>query len=336
MTHTGALQGQAEAGPGTRAKPGRKLAGGLWRRFTAFLGALNQKLTYVIGLPAVVLLANVMIGHFQFMSDYQNKVVTEGSRQVSAAESTFTDVSTTFARALTLQQQLFFNFRDAIARKTDGDDRALETKDARAIYKEYDQVRMYLQQNIDLLAHRVEANIDWPSDVERDSAAQAIGGDPMSRLALGAYNFDCDGDMPSFTKNASLKPPPDMLKANPQAPALTVDWQSAKHHVLALYYCFYLTNNNIEAAREWASNSSINAPIKDKFLRRIDAIGEQIDNDAVRLNAFMTLAVNAIEVIRAKFRPRVWYCEVPILRQMIDAYSKKCTPIRTAQNGAAS
>ena len=46
----------------------------------------------------------------------------------------------------------------------------------------------------------------------------------------------------------------------------------------------------------------------------------------------MTLAARRIEVIRVKFRPTAWYCHVVVVREIYDAYTKNCTPIRTAQN----
>ena len=104
-------------------------------------------------------------------------------------------------RRVTLQQLLYFNYHDATKHHRDGDAQALETKNARAIFKEYDDLRTQLRESIDLMARRVEVTIDWASNTERDAAhAGAFGGDPMSRIALGAYDFQCDDDkyMPNF------------------------------------------------------------------------------------------------------------------------------------------
>ena len=50
----------------------------------------------------------------------------------------------------------------------------------------------------------------------------------------------------------------------------------------------------------------------------------------------MALAARRIETIQVKFRTRVWYCHVPLLREAIDAYSKKCKPVRTAERSSLS
>ena len=86
-------------------------------RVEGWLGRANQAVTYIVGLPVVTLLGSVLVGHFQYLSAYQDKVATESQRQITTAESTFTDIATTFSKALTLQQFLFFNFNDAVTRK---------------------------------------------------------------------------------------------------------------------------------------------------------------------------------------------------------------------------
>ena len=77
---------------------------------------------------------------------------------------------TSFATAITLQQLLFFNFRDAINANSQGDEKALETKTARALYSKYDELHTNLVENIDLLARRVEMDLDWSSDPNHDAA----------------------------------------------------------------------------------------------------------------------------------------------------------------------
>jgi len=88
--------------------------------------------------------------------------------------------------------------------------------------------------------------------------------------------------------------------------------------------------------RQWASDSPIGVEEKDDFTKNSGKIVDQLDREAIRLDSFMTLAARDIDAIRVKFRPRKWYCHVPIVREYIDRHSHKCTPIRTAQTGAAS
>lgn len=300
------------------------------------LTGINNQFHFFVSLPVLTVIGSALTGHFQYLSNYQEKVNTIATQQMAAAESIFTEVSTTFSKAIILQQTLYFDYQDAIKYETLKNETALETKNARAIYQEYYDLRTKLRQSIDLLARKMEINLDWPSDTERDAAeVKTIGSDPMNRIALGTYDFDCDGKkyMPKFDlKEFTVKvpPPESLLKENPEMRPLIIDWRSAKHHLLTLYFCFNRTHGNIEVVREWASNSSISNAAKEKFSRY--DIKSELDDIAIRLNAFMTLTMRDIEVIRVKFRPRGWYCHVPIVREIVDASGKICMPIRTAQN----
>ena len=315
---------------------------GLWSRCQDFLALVNDRFHFIVSLPIVTVLGSALVGHFQYQSEYQDKAKAEASAQIGAAEKTFTEISGIFSKAITLQQFLFFNYRDALKASADGDDRSLEAKNARAIFPDYDALRISLRESVDLIARQVERDIDWRSDPTHDGAADTIiGTDPISRIALGAYNFECDsnGPMPSFRPGEMttvLPPPPALLRENPGAQALALDWNSAKHHLLTLYYCFEVAHRRIATARQWAANSSIDNAARDHFRREIETIQINFDREAVRLNAFMALAARRIETIQVKFRTRVWYCHVPLLREAIDAYSKKCSPVRTAERSSLS
>lgn len=312
----------------------------LWARCKRGLSGLNKQITVIIGLPVVGVLTPVVVGHFQYLSAHSDKVREVGAQQTAAAEKAFTDVSAAMSRAITLQQLLYFNYRDALNAKIDGDDRTLEAKNARALYPQYDELRTALRENIDLMARQVEITLDWASDPDHNDAhGGIIGVDPMSRIALGEYNFDCDNKkyMPNFeTGHADLPPTAEMLAANPEAAALRVDWNSTKHQLLTLYYCFEGDHKWIAAARAWAANSTVNPAANANFIQHLDDIQQGFDREALRLNAFMTLAASAFGYIHVKFRPRVWCCHVPLLREVVDAYSKRCSPIRTAENASAS
>jgi hypothetical protein len=318
----------------------RHRPGSFWHRCGQFVDFINQKFAYFVGLPIVTVVGAFLASHYQYLSTYDDKVNAIGKEQILAAEATFADVSGQLSKAITLQQLLFFNYHDAIKTHRDGDAQALETKNARAIFKDYDDLRTQLRENVDLMARRVEVTIDWASNKNRDAAnAGPFGGDPMSRIALGNYDFNCDADkyMPSFKKpHVDVPPTKAMLKTDPNAPSLGIDWYSTKHQLLTLYYCFQATHGGIEVVRQWASSSAIDEQKKKDFIDDPDKLAGRFDREAQRLHYFNTLAARDIDAIRVIFRPRKWYCHLPVVREYIDHYGHKCTPIRTAQNGAAS
>jgi hypothetical protein len=309
---------------------------GLWSRCMEYLGRINRGLAYLIGLPVAGFIGTAFVGHFQYISSYHEKVTTVANQQLSAAEAAFGEISTTFSKAITLQQILYFNYRDAVKDDSDGDERAMETKNARARYQHYDDLRTSLRENIDLLARNVELKLDWATDDGRDSATALVGGDPMSRIALGNYDFDCDDEkyMPHFAPGKSqvdLPPPPAVLRTNPKAQPIGIDWFSAKHNLLTLYYCFETNHRRIAVVRKWAANSPVDAAEKERFVQKLDETQGSFDRVALRLNAFMILAGHRVEDIHVKFRPRAWYCHTPFVREIIDFYSKMCRPVRTAE-----
>jgi hypothetical protein len=309
----------------------------LRERCRNLLSGIQNRFHFFVSLPVITVIGSLLASHFQYLSAYQDKVAAEAKQQVSAAETTYTDVSIMFSKAITLQQYLFFDFRDSVKANTFSDGHALNTTDARAVFKQYDELRISLRQNIDLLARRVERDLDWRSDPERDPANVSLVDDPVTRIKLGAYNFECeseDGPMPDFhpgESNVALPPPPEMLAYNPKAKPLRLDWYSAKHHVLTLYYCFEVAHRRIVAARQWAANGTVDSAAANAFAHSMDNIQVSFNREAERLNAFMTLAARRIEIIQVKFRPRPWVCHAPLIRELVDVYSKTnyCLPIRT-------
>ena len=226
--------------------------------------------------------------------------------------------------------------------ETDGEEHALETKDARAIFPQYDELRINLRENADLLARNVERDLDWHSDRERDAAKATVGVDPVSRIAHAYYNFqyEDDGPMPDLHPGKTRVELPlteEMRRDNPNAHPLVLDRYSVKHQLLTLYFCFEVAHRKITAVRQRAGGGAVDASLKATFTQTVDTIGINLNREAERLNDFLMLAagrIETIETIEVKFRPGAWYCHVPLMREIIGFYSKSCTPIRTAQNGS--
>ncbi|MGA2566151.1 MAG: hypothetical protein ABSF41_04905 [Pseudolabrys sp.] len=126
----------------------------------------------------------------------------------------------------------------------------------------------------------------------------------------------------------------EMRRDNPNAHPLVLDWYSVKHQLLTPYFCFEVAHRRITAARQWAAGGTVDASLKATFAKTVDTIGINLNREAERLNYFLTLAASRIETIEVKFRPGAWFCHVPLVREIIDFYSKSCTSIRTAQIGS--
>ena len=178
--------------------------------------------------------------------------------------------------------------------------------------------------------------IDWPSNLKRDAAKVTIAdADPSIRPQLGAYDFDCDKYMPNFSApRVDIPVPKALLKETPKSKSLHLDWLSAQHHILTLHYCFETSNSRLGIVRQWASNSSVNAGERTNFIKKdnLRKVQNELDQEVLRLNAFMSLAMQRIEEIRVRYRPRGFWCYVPIVSEGISLLSNSCSPIRIAEN----
>jgi len=220
-----------------------------------------------------------------------------------------------------------------------------------------------------LLARKAEIYIDWASDFGRDAAqARTPTTDPLTQPLLGAYNFDCDdaANFPQFEtassesgKGASAKPvsgkpnedpcqvdkdqgnydPPKSYvnlcaRQNgaivPSKPAITIHWYSAKHQLLTMHYCFQTLHARLLPARDWASQSDLSPQRRAKFLAEREQTRTELDNQVMRLNAFMSLAMFQMENIREKYWPVGFVCHIPFVTPVVSLFSNYCTPVRTA------
>jgi len=337
--------------------------GSEWTRARAFFDGLNGILSYAKGLPVITLIGSLLVGYFQYLSAYQDKVSAQAKEDMTAATSTFSGIADAFSEAQMLQQILYFDYTAALANDADGDAQAIQTKNAQAIYAPYEHARIVLRQNGDLFARKAEIYIDRASDFGRDPAdTKTPTTDPLNELLLGAYNFDCDdaANIPHFNmldesgNRLQLAPDPPPCRHDPtevifdppgsyvrlcakengkivaDKPALTLHWYSAKHQLLAMHYCFERLHGQLLPARQWASQSSLSPEQRAKFIAKEANTSDGLASQAVRLNAFMSLAMCQMENIRVKYRPVGFMCHIPFATPFVDLFSNYCTPIRTA------
>ena len=98
-----------------------------------------------------------------------------------------------------------------------------------------------------------------------------------------------------------------------------------------IVYCFESTHNQMKTVRQWAAKNRVDQVAKEEFVKqRFPTIRKILDNQVVRLNIFMSVAMNELNRIRDKYRPTGFSCHLPILREAIDLFAaRSCTPVLT-------
>ncbi|MGH6671146.1 MAG: hypothetical protein ACRECV_04100 [Xanthobacteraceae bacterium] len=295
----------------------------IWARFRNGIIRTEKEYAFLKGLALVSLIGTLIGAYFQNLSAYEAKVSALAKDDLTAATQAFTDASTALSVPLSLQERLIFGYFDAVDQGVDNDDNAYVTKNAHAIDGPYETAYTTLRESINLLAQKMEIDLDWPSNAQHDPTKNvAPTADPITTSDLGAYKFNCETNMPSFGPNNHLLALPDPQK---KKPPLLINWYSAKHNVLTIYYCFNLTHNSIRVLREWASKIQPSTEERKTLLGRKKTLQTRLNNQVLRLYAFMGLAMNQIDLIRAKYRPNGYLCSVPGARE---ALGKTCAPIQ--------
>jgi hypothetical protein len=335
---------------------------GLWERIKFW----DSQFSVAKGLTVVTLLTGFFGGYFQYLNAYEEKVSADAKEDMANATATFVEISNTFAEAQMLQQIIYFDLKSALG--ADPGDTAMSTKNARDTFPDYVKVRTALRQNSGVLARKAELYVDWASDLKRDPAAQkTLDTDPLSETLLGDYNFECDAPLnfPHFMIADTQGEDHDPNQADedscaagkevedskrlylrhlcakedgkvvPDKPSVTINWYSAKHHVLTMHYCFEAAHRRIETARVWASNIDLSEQRKNEFLAGEKQAQADLNNQVIRLNAFMGLAMSQLERIRVKYRPVGFFCHVPLVRDAIGLFSTRCTPVRMASGDSS-
>jgi hypothetical protein len=160
-----------------------------------------------------------------------------------------------------------------------------------------------------------------------------VNRDPISTSELGAHDFDCDKAMPEFKDGL----PPYHARRASDGDILQVDWFSAKHHVLTIGYCFFVTHvGYMGVIREWASRHSFSANDRTKFFENARqqsckdkraVLHARLNTEVVRLNAFMSLAMVEMQRIRTRYRQDDLLCYVPGAREISRLTTGICKPI---------
>lgn len=332
-----------------------------------FAGRGEHSTTKTISVLSCV--AALLGGYFQYLMAYQEQVELQAKADVAAATAEFVEISNAYAEAQTLQQRIYADYLDATSDTSDQATRKMATDAGHATFQHYIKAKVELQQNSDVFARKAQIYIDWPSNSGHNAAnTKAMDGDPLTESLLASYKFDCnvDANLPRHVlaglangadarsrANASASNEDACTAANAQKEtvvgsstlicaindegkvnhgkhSIAINWQSARHHLLVMHYCFGVVHDQIATPRIWASDNDVNERRKADFLANAAAYQTSLDDQAMRLDAFMNLVMSQLDGIQVKYRPRAPLCHVPVLREAIGLFSSKCTPLRTA------
>ncbi|EJN12067.1 hypothetical protein PMI42_04674 [Bradyrhizobium sp. YR681] len=317
-----------------------------WQRIQSW----DSRLSVTKGLTAVTLLTGLLGGSFQYMSSYEQKVGEQAKADMDMATKTFLDISEAFAEVQTQQENMLPGQFGSLKAQANPafmpvDEKTLEP------FSDYRKARASLRRNGTIFARKAEIYIDWPSDMGRDAAAEhTLDQDPLTASLLTKYNFDCEAEanQPQFkgaiynggdpgrpSEDLCNDPTADGLKAyvnlcarhadgtiDPLQKVVTVNWWSAKHHVLVMHHCF-------EALRGQSTTlaSSSDTPNRPETTRPPASSEQRLQLQARRLDAFMTLTMAQLDRIRVRYRPTGFVCHVPLVRGAIGYFSNQCLPI---------
>ncbi|MFZ0607496.1 MAG: hypothetical protein WAM75_07460 [Xanthobacteraceae bacterium] len=305
----------------------KRVLGPFWRALKAIFDWIEAETSLVKKLSIYGVVSTLVIAYFQSLSAYHDRVATLAKDDISAAAQTFAEISSDLSGALALQRRLISDFYVAVPNDVYKNDAAFPTKDARTIYKDYNDSYASLHENYNLLARKAEMYLDWPSDPDRDPAETPSPiVDPINMSLLGAANFDCETSMPSFGAKQQIP-----IKDPINGKTYTIDWHSALHNVLTIEYCFDVTHAGIAGILQWAAQTNIDQ----KQWAYLTSLSNtelfnktRATNQVLRLNAFTGLAMNEIEQIRVKYRPPGFICSLPAVSEILSLFDS-CTPVPT-------
>src|SRR5947209_2233096 len=106
--------------PQTQSSPQEPRQGPLTR-----LAKFDRGFTLVRSLSLVGALSSLLVGYFQYLNSYQEKVNAQAKENMEYAAKTFDDIATKFSQVQTLQQQLFADYSTALDDRADANDQAL-------------------------------------------------------------------------------------------------------------------------------------------------------------------------------------------------------------------
>jgi len=178
----------------TRTQP--PAGAGVWQRIQSW----DSRLSVTKGLTAVTLLTGFLGGYFQYLNSYEQKVGEQAKADMQKATETFIEISNAFAEVQMLQESILPERFGPLKAQASPAFIPVDTKTLEPL-ADYWKARTALRRNGAIFARKAEIYIDWPSDMDRDAAAEhTLDQDPLTATLLTKYNFDCESEanLPQF------------------------------------------------------------------------------------------------------------------------------------------
>ncbi|HLN37962.1 MAG TPA: hypothetical protein VK337_09285 [Xanthobacteraceae bacterium] len=299
---------------------------GLWERVKRALVGSDTEFLFFRNLTFLGCLSTVLVGVFQYVSAYHDKVADLAKVDFNAATSALTETVNALSGPLSLQDRLIWYYSSAMKNKTENEDDAYETESARATYKSYDDSFTTLNAGIKLFARKMEIYLDLPGDLNHAAANNSLAKyTPISASILRESDFNCETDMPVFG-DAYMKKLTPKDDSNDSSNNPAINWRSVRDNLLTLQYCFEFTDQAMAGIRHWASKSTADKSRSKAIDVDIGKLKNLSKRQSQRFNDFMSVATFKIEQFRVTYQPNGFLCAVLGVDTALDHFAHVCTP----------
>jgi hypothetical protein len=257
---------------------------------------LDRPYRFATNLAFFGLLGTVLGAYFQYNSWRDEKTLARYQNELSTASSTFSEVAQALSSVMNLQQILFYGYKNALDYygPVNEQTRSYLSDSAKRTYEKYFVARTELRQNIDILSGKAALFLDRPieSDDQRVQMLMETKFVVSNRDRLEEEGFKCTMHLPDLVhRKVALK-------------TMDIDWNSARQHIGTFYYCSDAIHYQMLFIRMWAQSGVVGNEDNENARKQIDAIDANLKLQTDRLNAFISISLEKIELLRLRGRPK--------------------------------
>jgi hypothetical protein len=257
---------------------------------------LDRPYRFATNLAFFGLLGTVLGAYFQYNSWRDEKTLARYQDELSTASSTFSEVAQALSSVMNLQQILFYSYKNALDYYGPVNERTRTylSDSAKRTYENYFVARTALRQNIDILSGKAALFLDRPieSDDQRVEMLMNTTFVVSNRDKLEEEGFQCPIHLP------------DLVQRKVALKTMVIDWNSARQHIGTFYYCSDAIHYQMLFIRMWAQSGAVDNEDNEKVRNEIDAIDKNLKLQTDRLNAFISISLEKIELLRLRGRPK--------------------------------